>query len=72
MSMGGETFDLCLLEGCSARDGVNKNMEDVERIGIYAADVGRGRKKGGGLRAGESLVLIMPGGGDARLGDDGR
>jgi hypothetical protein len=51
MSMGGETFDLCLLEGCSARDGVNKNMEDVERIGIYAADVGRGRKKGGGLRA---------------------
>jgi len=48
VGIGGETSDLCLLEGCSARDGADKNMEDVERIGIYAADVCRGRKKGGG------------------------
>jgi len=35
-------FDLCFLEGCSARTRI---LEDVERIGIYAADVGRGRKE---------------------------
>ena len=71
MGIGGETSDLCLLEGCSARDGADKNMEYVERIGIYAADVCRGRKKGGGVKDGESLVLITPGG-SARLSDDGR
>jgi len=42
-------------------------LEDVERIGIYTADVDRGKVSGGieeegGYKSGASMVLIMGGG----------
>ncbi len=54
VGIGSKRFDLCFLrlEGCSARDRADTNIEGCGENRNYAADVGRGRKKGGCQRWG--------------------
>jgi hypothetical protein len=73
VDIGSKRSYLCVLERCSARIGGTKILEDVGRIGIYAADTWaenvRRKKRRRGVKVG---VISTYNGGRHAKSDDGQ